>query len=379
MQESTGVLRDFVARLMTLEGAEVEPIEPAGLEFISPAPLQRALGVPEFGRLGFAAELPTGAERVSFESDWLERLSQAMGQRGRVSRAVLHLPFEMARPVLSSPERMLEHTLTLQNAVYRFINVTPAWTRYLVLTFHFTALSDEKRDGITHLALNLANGSALDEFVDALLEAANNPQLERNDSVPIGAGLPPLWKVPRFGEIIHRALPVRIRGHLAPFFKSMNRRLERDLARLQDYYSDLRQESLARLRKQATEMDRERLRLDAIAREYGAKVADLQQKYAMRIDAEWVQTLELIMPVMRFNLMIKRRKGERRLHLDWNPLVRRLEPPPCEYSYTSAGGRVVCDEALHLVSPEAHGPCGACGKAYCRACYAQKCPKCGHR
>ena len=52
----------------------------------------------------------------------------------------------------------------------------------------------------------------------------------------------------------------------------------------------------------------------------------------MRVTVAWVQTLELVMPVQRFAVQIRRRKAERVIHLDWNPLARRLESPPCEFS-----------------------------------------------
>jgi hypothetical protein len=122
---------------------------------------------------------------------------------------------------------------------------------------------------------------------------------------------------------------------------------------------------------------RERLRLEAAAREYQAKVADLRQKYDLRVTTDLEQALILTSPVQRLELTIKRRKGERRVTLDWSPLARRLEPPPCEWSYTAEITRVVCDDALHLVSPAGHAPCAQCGKNYCRACQPRRCPKCG--
>ena len=126
-------------------------------------------------------------------------------------------------------------------------------------------------------------------------------------------------------------------------------------------------------------MDRERQRVASIAREYQAKVADLRQKYAMSVTVEWRQTLELVMPVQRLLLQVRRRKGERLITLDWNPLARKLERFPCEYSYADTGPRLVCDDRLHLVVPEAHGACGGCGKSYCRACHFGRCPKCGRQ
>ncbi len=373
MQQSSSLLRDFTAQLLEAEGAVIERIEPHGLEFMAPENLQRTLGVSEFGRLGFAAELPTQAQRVSFESDWLARFNQVIGERGRILQRALYLP----RPTISDPERVLEHTLKLQNAVYRLLAVQPAWTRYLIMIFHYSALSEEKRDGITHLAINLSNGSVIDDFVAPMLAAVMESEKERAKPFPVGVTLPKMWTAAQINTVAQRALPERVRQSLAPFLESMQRRLERDLARLLDYHNDLRRESLLRIKKQKGEAKRETLRLEAIAREYRAKVTDVEQKYAMKIEVEWIQTLELVLPVSRFDLIIKRRKGERRFHLDWNPMARKLEPPPCEYSYTQELARLVCDESLHIVSPAAHSPCAQCGKEYCRACYAKKCPKCG--
>jgi hypothetical protein len=229
------------------------------------------------------------------------------------------------------------------------------------------------------LGFNLANGSTLDAIVDELLSSAIE-MAGMKDAPPTDPQLPPDWTQAQLKSRVVRALPERVEAHLAPFLNGMQRRLERDLARVHDYFDDLRAESLLRLRKQGasaeTESARERLRLEAIAREYEAKVADLQQKYALRVEVAWSQTLEVMMPVQRIAILIRRRKGERQLILDWNPLARKLDPPPCEWSYTQSAVRMVCDDRLHLISPAAHAPCANCEKVYCRACHPMQCPKC---
>lgn len=373
MSEPSSQFRDFAARLLEHEGALVERVEPQGLEVMLPAHVQDVLHAAEIERLGFAAELPVGAQRVSLESDWLERFGQLLNGRGRWGRRILPVPLSP----LSNVERIVEHGIVLQNAVYRVTGVVPAWTRYLILLFRYAAVSDEKRDGTIKLGLNLRNGSALDAFVDELLRAALEDVSGDDEPLPI-AQLPPDWSAARLKTGVARALPPRVESQLSPFLAGMQRRLERDLARVHDYYNDLRTESLVRLQKQPNETARERLRVEATAREYQAKVADLRQKYALRVEVEWSQTLEVVMPVQRIELLIKRRKGERRVELDWNPLARKLDAPPCEWGYTPEITRVICDDALHLVSPSAHGPCANCGKAYCRACHPLRCPKCRH-
>ncbi|MEJ7710996.1 MAG: hypothetical protein WKF84_14310 [Pyrinomonadaceae bacterium] len=372
MTESSGRFRDFAAHLLEHEGALVERIEPEGLEVMAPPHAQQLLRILELERLGFGAELPRGAQRANLESDWLERFGHLLGERGRQARLVLDVPLLS----LTSPERVVERGLVLQNAVYKIVSIESAWTRYLIGLFRYTAISDEKREGLIKMGVNLANGSVLDPFVDQLLAAVIGQTNGAEAALPSTAQLPPDWSASRFQTYIDRALPARTRLHLAPFLNGMQRRLERDLARVFDYYNDLRRESLSKTQKPSAEPARERLRLEALAREYEAKVADLRQKYALRVEVEWSQCVDLVMPIQRINLLIKRRKGERRIALDWNPLTRKLDAPPCEWSFASDITRMICDEALHLVSPAAHTPCAHCGKPYCRACHPQQCPKC---
>ena len=375
-------LQQFVAAVLEQEGAAVEAIEPEGLEVLAPPDLQQKLDLSELSRLGFGSALPSDAQRVSLESDWMERLAAILADRGRW----LEKRIEPENPVPSDAERVLQHTLELLNATYRLQSVKPAWTRYWILRLRYTAVSDEKREGLFDLGLNMNSGATLDGLLDRLLE--NLEQSQDIAAATSAHALPEIWEQERMATLLQRTLPLRVRQYLGPFFRGMHRRQERDLERLYGYHDDLRRESLQRLsllpksgaltEKQKTDKARELQRLEAIGREYQAKVADLRQKYAMTVAVEWIQTLELVMPVQRFQVLIKRRKGERLISLDWNPLAHRLEQAPCEYSYTWEKPREVCDERLHLVRPEALGPCRQCDKAYCRACHPMKCPKCGH-
>ena len=60
---------------------------------------------------------------------------------------------------------------------------------------------------------------------------------------------------------------------------------------------------------------REQLRLAAIAQEY-REMADLTHKCALRVTTSWVQTQELVMPVHRLTVQIRRRKAERTMVLE---------------------------------------------------------------
>jgi hypothetical protein len=203
---------------------------------------------------------------------------------------------------------------------------------------------------------------------------------DSTDDFSAETALPPDWEATRVIDRMQRALPWRAESLLAPFVAGLQRRLARDLDRLHAYHNDLHREALRRSAQAgATDIvaQREALRVAAIGQEYRAKLSDLAHKYALRISANWVQTQELVMPVHRLTVQIRRRKAERTLVMDWNPYARHLEPPPCEASFSADRPRLACDAALHLVAPGGLAPCDACSRPYCRACQPQKCDKCG--
>ena len=371
-------MQHFVADLLRHEGALVEVIEPDGLEVLAPPHVQRTLGIGELSRLGFGATLPASARRVGIEGDWLDGFGRLLGLQGRVVR---HVVQAATRPP-GDPERLLGHELVLDNATFRLLGVSPAWTRYLLMDFRASAVSDDKRDFIVRMGMNLATGSLPDGVLATVMQAFEHPSPgeDRADVVvPDDAGLPALWDRPRVFGLVERALPSRLEAALGPFVMGMRRRLGRDQDRLHQYHNDLYRDAMRRaaaLPDSNPKRRREELRAEAIGREYRAKLDDLERQYAMRVTVEWVQTLELVMPVHRFAVQIRRRKADRTILLDWNPVARRLEPPACEATASSGRPRLVCDDALHLVVPSALGPCTDCGRAFCRACHPERCPKC---
>lgn len=360
--------------LLRHEDALVEPIEPEGLEVLAPVGVQHALGVGELSRLGFGAALPPEAQRVGLEGDWLERFGRLLGRQGRWSRRVLAADAKMP----ADPERVLGHELVLDNATFRLLGVTPVWTRYLMMDFRTSAVSDEKRDFVTRLGVNLATGALPDAVIMWL-----GPFLDRTEAemvAPADTDLPATWDRTRVVGLVGKALPPRLDVALDPFIKGLRRRLARDQDRLHRYHNDLYLEAMHRaamLAEGDPKRAREEQRAEAVGREYRAKLDDLARQYATRVTVEWVQTLELVMPVHRLTVQIRRRKADRVIALDWNPLARRLEPPACEATAGAERPRLVCDDALHLVVPAGLAPCTGCGRAFCRACHPAGCPKCG--
>ncbi|MGD0188647.1 MAG: zinc ribbon domain-containing protein [Roseiarcus sp.] len=374
-------LRDFVADLMERQGAAVETLEPDGLAVIAPPEIRAAFGWPELARLGFGAELPAAAQRIGIEGDWLERFGGVLADHGR--RAERQIVLDQP-PAAGDPERLLGHALDLPNAVWRFQGQRPTWTRCLLIAFRTTAVSDEKRENILWMGFNTGTGAALGLVLLRLRASLGDQPWQTPDPAvreAVGSG----WDAARLEARVRPMLDAAVRVELAPFLRSMQRRLARDHTRLYGYHDDLRRESLLRLvalegvegAKADADRLRERQRIAAIEREYRAKLDDLKHNYALRVAVDWIQTLELFVPVQRLEVLIRRRKGERLIHLDWHPLARLAEPPPCDWGVGLNATRLVCDERLHLTEPAGQDACPGCGKPFCRACHPAACPRCG--
>jgi hypothetical protein len=377
-------LRNFVSEVLEMQGSAVEVVEPDGLEVLAPEPLRAVMGWPELVRLGFGAELPAGATAVGFEGDWLDRFGTLLGDRGRWAERQFVLPGPPPR--IHDPARLLDHAIEFPNAVWRLQEVTAAWTRCLLLAFRYTAVSDEKREGLVWVGFNQGTGAVIDDFAPRLrsLLAADAEWQVPDPEVRRSAG--PAWDASVLDGRVKPLIKHSVRNEVEPFLRTMRRRLDRDCNRIHQYHSDLyllAQKKLATLagsagEKAENDRKREMLRVAAIEREYAAKLGDLRHNYALRVSVEWVQGLELFVPVQRFHVLVKRRKGEKLMRLDWHPAVRLMEPPPSDWGLGIGRSRLVCDDQLHITDPAGQSPCPSCGRAWCRACHPTACPRCGH-
>jgi hypothetical protein len=379
-----GALRDFVADMLETEGAAIEPVEPDGLEVLASEPLRAAMGWPEFARLGFGATLPEGSIPIGLEGDWLDRFGTLLGERGRFAERQLVVADNVAAP--SDPERLLDRVLDLPNAVWRLHDAKPAWTRCLLLACCYTAISDEKREGLVWLGFNQGTGAVMDgEFLRKLRTHLASIVDWQAPELDIRGVAGAAWDATMLATRVRPLVEHQVRRDLEPFLNATRRRLDRDRGRIHEYHDDLRRIAQTKLfalgsasnEKAEADRKRETLRIAAIEREYAAKLDDLRHNYALRVTVAWMQGLTLFAPVHRYDVLIKRRKGERIVQIDWHPAIRMIEPPPCDWGTRAERARVVCDDRLHLTDTSGQAPCPSCGKAWCRACHSTACPRCG--
>lgn len=375
-------LREFVAELLERRGAAVEVVGSQELEVLTPAQVQKAMGWPELARLEFGTERSHGAIPIGLEGDSLDRLSALLGDDGRWSARELRPANGVPAP--SDPQRVLDRALDLSNAVWRFQGMAAARTRYLILTFRYTALSDDKREGLIWLGFNTGTGAVINSLLPQLrpLLAQTLDWVPPDPATVRAAGS--AWDAATIEAKVYPLLEQQVRDEIEPFLRAMQRRLARDRDRIYTYHDELHRDSSKRLaalshtkgERAKADRERETMRIQAIEREYRAKLDDLRRNYALGVTVEWVQALELYVPVQRFEVLIRRRKGERVIWLDWHPFIKMAEPLLCEAGLGHDRTRLVCDERLHLTEPAGQARCSCCGKPFCRACFPVRCPRC---
>jgi hypothetical protein len=358
-------LRDFTADLLAGHGAVVEP-SGEGLEALLPAEVARILDVPEHANFSFLGE-PREGISVSYDSEILKKMAGLLGDRGRFAT----IGFGPSTVRLEKLEDRLEEKLVFHNAVFQLERKEEKPVSYLLGYSKYSARSDDRQEGIVGCLVNELNLSVqrtTSEIFDVISVESEEPsgRAERINSERV---LQAFWRAQL--KIAQEAL--------ADFLASMERRMNRDIGRVHDYYQTLIYEQRQALARKSTVLDdheRAGSKVSAIERELKGKIQDLIGKFSIDVQLEPISfiRIETISPI--FSLSVKRRKEARQFPLTYNPVMKSFDPLPCEACFYPRKGYFVCDDRLHILCRECFAPCARCDKVFCGACHPKGCPKC---
>lgn len=357
-------LAAFTADLLSESGALVEPSD-HGLEALLPAEAAKALEVPEHVKLSFSREeegIP-----IFFDSEIFKKMARLLSNRGRFS--TVGLSGSPVRP--EKLEDRLDEKVALRNAVFHVERKEQKRISYLLAYFKYSARSDDRQEGIVGSIINEFNLSIRRPPPEAFEFIATNAEESFGEAEQEDAD--------KVLKALARAQPEIVKEALKDFLLSLERRLNRDIRRVHDYYRTLMQEHRQILEKKASTTEEEekiRSRIDAIERELRGKTQDLIGKYSLNLQIEPISFIRVEAVTQIFWLLIKRRKEVRSFPLTYNPILRSLDGLPCEACFHPRGGYWVCDDRLHIVCKQCYGPCRECAKTYCGACHPKGCPRC---
>ncbi|MBS3810137.1 MAG: hypothetical protein KGY38_08290, partial [Desulfobacterales bacterium] len=222
-------------------------------------------------------------------------------------------------------DRLLEDQLTFYGAAAAIETVAPVTAEYVLVSCRYTALSDEQKEGLLTVVFNTDTGGR----VPAMAEPFDTGRFR---TVFIRPDTDVKHKILPLAEAIEHSARGLLEDRLAPFHASMNRRFQRDIANLEEYYSSLAAEMEKSLEKpglsESARIDRQ-AKIDAIPAELAGKKEDLLKKYSIKVRLEPAAAMYIRTPAKKILCRLSIGKQRRQFFLTYNPVTRSIDPPPC--------------------------------------------------
>ena len=364
---------EIVTRLLTHYGMAFSEINGHLWEYLAPESIGAALRIPEYGKLNFSPQAAEESTIAAFhDSDLFQSLEKFICDKGRVLDAV----YPSQPPSAAKFSKIIAERIGFSNAAFRHQREETGNVFYFLVIFKYAAFSDDKQEGLLPVLINAENSSVSfpqSNLIDILdgLKDSENPSL--------GASFDLLSAVDRACRAGQTALKERLKD----FRRGLEKRLNRDIRRIYEYYETLCAEAEKNIARRARnpgagEHDggKSRDKLQAIRAEKQWKIQDMISKYALNVSLFPALLVKIETPSILFWIEIRRRMYSRNFPITYNPLLKCLDALACESCFSLQKDYAVCDDRLHIVCGECFKACPQCGKKYCAACSPQNCPKC---
>jgi len=369
-------LLHFVKNILETHGAVVYQSAGDLIETLVPEELAGKMGIREDQRFGFSPAYQSifEVDYVSYNSETLEKFSSLTDSSGFFTSLGLRDIYLKQKGL----EQLAAHRLSFLNATHRHKQTYSTCNSYLMFNFKYTAISEEKQEGVLTVVINectlnpLPHNTGISDAVEENLQKRISPG-EITAHVPDPQ---PLDKVYTRASDLAMA---RIRATLNDFERSLSRRMKRDIERVTEYYGTIIGEiekRITRKRLAGEEREREESRINATKLELTKKVRDQHKRYGLKVQVDLINAMRLVIPVVCMEYEVYRKRAKRDIALTWNPLIKDLEIPVCECCNSEAAGFSLCDERRHLLCTQCYDACPTCGKQYCRICHPRACPRC---
>jgi hypothetical protein len=275
-------------------------------------------------------------------------------------------------------EEVVTSAITFTNGIVRDCRADSGHAHYAGFVVQFELRADERIAGITEVWVNSATRSVPRH------EGLMTQLLSRPDDAVDGVPEPVARETVRAlaADAWTRAATVaqtRVELLLQDAMASLRRRRDRDFSRLREYYEGIDQEIRRRARRAMARCDENALkaetsRLEATAQAFRGRIAELIDRYRVRVRVEPLAAVMTTLPVHHVTARIHRRSASRTIALAWNAVDRALELPACDGCGIGVQTVTLCDDRVHMLCDTCWCECATCGRSFCRACH-DVCPR----
>lgn len=366
-------LQEMVLGYCQQVGGLVEPPAYGIHEILLPDEVAARWGVEPIQRLAFTPETnDPGVTAITYTHPLVETIIEELRQQTANGLFFIN-NVRLEKPSLFAA---IEKALILPNA--KLFPVHGAIERqriYHLVRFNFKAslISDEKRELILPVWMNLQGGYAVQSAeIERLALLEDETQfrhlLPAEPTWTTGAALSPSV-INALLERARQAAQTELAPNLSGLQKRLQRFLELDRARLTEYYDDLIKDAEKRLRNAEAERHPAlEAKLAAMRVERQSKLADVEQKYLLRVELELVNLAVIAQPKLDLMVEIKKRTKAVQRRVTWDPLRHIVEPLCCDVCGQAGDDLQLCEEG-HLAHANCLTPqCVECKRTYCQQC-----------
>ncbi|MDF5713771.1 MAG: hypothetical protein PUP93_07735 [Rhizonema sp. NSF051] len=334
-----------LSKLVSLYDGVTEPEGDHQIMVLLNANIAKQLQLPEEVTLATIADV-TNSVFVTYHSELLSRFSSLLGNRGSVSAIAINYDGYLKT---SGFDKQILQTLKPQNGLIHFLDASQQTTRYLWCHVAYTAEADEKRVGMVSFIINeltqvtpIDIGNAL--FWDSDRIPVENPEAFSSQSLE------------EIESLIEHTSAQLVESDLLNWLAKLARAKVRDEERLKTYYNTISQEIHFRIQSRHLEsenLQRELARHDATQTELERKLADLQQRYSLVVDASLYSVMVIHLPTVHIKCELVRKKNKRTITAVWNPFTKVIEPLRCEVSGVPVYEFYLSDTDAKIIAPSA--------------------------
>jgi hypothetical protein len=371
-QDSTSLEQLVLGYFLQLGGV-VEPPAYGAYEALLPDDVAARWGISAEQKIIFdAAHQQDGATFLHYGHALVETIVEEL--RGQSANG--HFFINNVRPDKPGFKSEIEKAFLLPNAKTFFIGDEKEsihYHYYARFNFKVSLIADEKRELVLPVWMDLQNGYPVNGAeIERLAILDEESQFLHVQPAPAFWNKEPALNPKTLSALLERArkaVPHELGDTLIHLQKRLERFLELDRARLNNYYADLLKDAKKRLQK--AEEDRRAAmesKIDVINAERESKLADVEQKYHLRIQLELVNFAVIAMPKLDLMVDIRSRAAIIKRTVTWNPLLHMVQPLLCEVCNRGGKKLHLCENG-HLAHAECLAPqCVECKREYCQHC-----------
>jgi hypothetical protein len=336
-----------LSHLVTLYDGIAEVEDEHIMTVLLPQAIAQQLSLPETATIATQANVPDSIF-VTYHSELVQQFGSLLGKRGTVSAIAIQYDGYLKT---TGFEQKLPQFLSPQNGLIRLIEAKPETTRYLWCHVDYTAEADERRVGIVSFIVNETTQVMPVDLGDALFWKSDQVPVEQPEALaaPLLQSLTPS---------LERTAARQVQANIKNWRMKLDRAKARDQERLKTYYGTMAQEIQKKMKSRRLEGDdesRELARLSATQQELDRKLADLQERYALKVNASLYSVLVIEMPTVHLQCELVRKKIKRPITAIWNPFTKVIEPLCCEKTGVPVSAFYLDDAEAKIISPEAWG------------------------